>query len=796
MIRNYLKTAFRSLRRNKGYTFINVAGLTTGITVCLIIFIVIRFELSFDTFHPQKDRIYRVMLKNEKSETSSSIPAPMPATLKSDFPSLEVVPFFSLSDVQIAVPGPNGDAAKRFKEDKGVVYTSASFFQLFNFPWLAGNPATALKEPNSTVITQAIAEKYFGNWKNAMGKSLNIENGLIVTVTGILENVPANTDFQFRVVLPYHCTGLPASKDWISINSAHSCYVMLPGNTTAATLDKQLDVFAKKYRPTDNQYSYFLQPLQNVHFDNTTLNFSERSISHERIRMLWLIAAFILGIACVNFINLSTAQAVNRAREIGVRKVLGGNRSQIHVQFLMETFMLVLIAVVLAVGIAAIVLKPVGDMLGITLSLHLLTTPGILLFLLAAIVAVTFLAGFYPALVLSGFNPLAALKSKFSAKSTTGISLRRGLVVFQFIIAQVLIIGTLLLIKQLDYFNKTPMGFNATAVVNVPFRNDSANISKLDYLRNQLLQIKDVSLVSFNAAPPASVGNWWTGIRFDHAAKETDFSIISKWVDADYLSLYQIPLLAGRNISATDSIKEFLINETLVKKLGYHDPQEVLHKEIDLWNGYIKGNVVGVIKDYHSESFKEAIAPLFIASRKTYYNLAAIKVTTAQIPTVIKSIEKLWTATFPNLIFEYQFMDDQIASFYREENQLSQLYKTFSLIAIFLSCLGLYGLVSFMTTQRIKEVGIRKVLGASAGSIVYLFSKEFIVLILIAFAIASPIAWYIMHGWLQHFVYHIDISWWIFLAGGAGAIIIALTTISFKALKAAFTNPVDSLRAE
>ncbi|MET7000073.1 ABC transporter permease [Chitinophaga defluvii] len=796
MIRNYLKTAFRSLWRNKGYTFINVAGLTTGITVCLIIFIVIRFELSFDAFHPKKDRIYRVMLKNGKGETASSIPAPMPAALKSDVPSLEVAPLFALSDIQIAVPGTNGEVSKRFKEDKGVVYTSPSFFEMFNFPWLAGNPATALKEPNSTVITQAIAEKYFGNWKNAMGKSLNIENGLIVTVTGILANIPTNTDFQFRMVLPYHRTGLSASKDWISINSAHTCYVMLPGNTTAAAIDKQLDVFAKKYRPADNLYSYALQSLGDVHFDSTTLNFSERSISHERIRTLWLIAAFILGIACVNFINLSTAQAVNRSKEIGVRKVLGSNKGQIHLQFLMETFMLVLIAVVMAVGIAGMVLKPVGNMLGITLSLHLLFTPVILLFLLITTLIVTFLAGFYPALVLSGFNPLAALKSRFAAKNTTGISLRRGLVIFQFIIAQVLIIGTLLLIKQLDYFTKTPMGFNSTAVVNVPFRNDSANISKLNYLRNQLLQVKEVSQVSFNSAPPASIGNWWTGIRFNHAVKETDFSIISKWVDTDYLSIYQIQLLAGRNITTTDSIKEFLINETLVKKLGYHDPGEVLHKEIDLWDGFIKGTVVGVVKDFHSESLKEAIAPLFIASRKEVYNQAAIRISTAQLPAAIKNIEKLWAATFPNLIFEYQFTDDQIANFYQEENQLSQLYKTFSLIAIFLSCLGLYGLVSFMTTQRIKEVGIRKVLGASAGSIVYLFSKEFVILIIIAFFMAAPIAWYIMHQWLQHFVYHIDISWWIFVAGGAGSVIIALTTISFKALKAAFTNPVDSLRSE
>ncbi|GAA0523950.1 ABC transporter permease [Chitinophaga japonensis] len=795
MIGNYLKTAFRSLRRNKSYTFINIAGLTIGIAVCLVIFIVIRYESSFDNFHRHHDRIYRVMTKGEKGGVASCVPFPLPAAMKNDFPSWQSTGMAMLRNLQVAVMEKNA-APKLFKERTGAFLVEAAFFRIFNFPWLAGEPSTALQDPNSAVLTRSTAERYFGDWKNAMGKTIKVSNDDLLTITGILQDAPSNTDFQLSIVIPYHLAKYSQSKDWVSISSDHKCFVLLPPQVTAAAAERQLVAFSGKYRAADNKAIQVLQPLGQVHTDTSTDNYLGRTVGPERIRILWLIALFILCIACVNFINLSTAQAVNRAREIGVRKVLGSGRWQINLQFLLETCLQVLAGVMLALLIVALIIPPVNDILGITLSLHLLNNTGVFIFLLITTIVVTILAGFYPALVLSGFNPIAALKSRITAKSTRGLSLRRALVVFQFIIAQALIIGTLLLIRQINYFEQTPMGFKKDAIVDVPFPSDSASRSRLNYLRDKLMAIKEVQQVSFNSNTPADDDNWWTEFRFDHAAKETEFAMLSKFVDHQYVPTYQLPLAAGRNITATDSVNEFLVNEAVVKKLGFSDPNDVLNKEVDLWGGAAKGPIVGVLKNFHSNSLKEDIVPLFMVNMKRLYSTAGIQLSTTNIPAALRQIERIWKETYPNYVFEYEFLDERIGNFYREERQLSRLYKVFSAIAIFLSCLGLYGLASFMAVQRIKEVGIRKVLGATTAHVVYLFSKDFMLLIAIAFVIACPLTWYFMHQWLQHFVYHINIGWWTFVAGGLGAVVIALVTISFQAIKAGMANPAESLKVE
>lgn len=379
---------------------------------------------------------------------------------------------------------------------------------------------------------------------------------------------------------------------------------------------------------------------------------------------------------------------------------------------------------------------------------------------------------------------------------TKGISLRRGLVVFQFVIAQALIIGTLIIAKQMNYFIHQPLGFDKTAIVNIPFPADSIGTSKLDYLRRQVSEIKGVQNISFSSNTPVEDDNdMWGTFKFDNAAKETDFYAITKFADDKYLPTYKLPLVAGRNLQPSDTAREFLVSEKLVKSLGIVDQQKILNKKINLW-GSINGQVVGVVKDYNNRSFRRDIAPVMITTIKGGYSQAGIKLITADISSAMRSIEKTWNQTFPEFVFEYKFLDDKIESFYKQENQLSQLYIIFAVIAIFLSCLGLYGLASFMAVQRIKEVGIRKVLGATSRSIVYLFSKEFIILISIAFVIATPLAWYFMNKWLQDYVYRIDISWWVFIIGGVASIIIALATVSFQAIKAAMTNPVKSLRNE
>jgi len=798
MFKNYFKTALRSLAGNKAYSIITITGLAVGITVCLIIFVFIRYEQSFDDFHPGKERIYRVMTRGSKEDPgrNSAVPFPLPTAMKNDFPDLQTAGIFSISNMQIQVVDKAGQTEKKFKEKSGVFLLEPSFFSIFHFPWLAGEPSKALQDPLSAAITKSTAERYFGNWKDAMGKSLKIEGHRVVTVTGIIADPPANTDFQLGVVLPYNFSSFSKNKDWWTINGSHGCYVMLPPDVSAAAIDQRLNAFSKKYRSADNKNTQTLQSLSQVHYDAQGGNYSGKTITPERIGTLWLIAAFILIIACVNFINLSTAQAVNRAREVGVRKVLGSNRGQLTGQFLLEAFLLVSAGVFLSLLLAIMLLTPIRSVLDIPLSLTLFQNVPVWLFLAGITVTVTLLAGFYPALVLSSFNPITALKSRVATRSAKGISLRRGLVVFQFIIAQGLIIGTLLILRQVNYFEQASMGFSKEAIVTVPFPGDSAGISKIDYLRNKLLALKNIRQVSFNNTSPADDDNWWTGFNFDHAAKGIDFAAIDKFVDANYLSTYSLPLVAGRNITTTDSIKEFLVNETLVKRLGFSNPNDILNKEINLWNGFAVGPVVGVVKDFHPSSLKDSMAPVFMLNNKRDFNAAGIKIGGEGLAASMSQIEKIWNDAFPNYVFEYQFLDEKIAGFYKEEAQLSRFYKIFAAIAIFLSCLGLYGLASFMAVQRIKEVGIRKVLGATVGNIVYLFSKEFILLIGIAFVIATPIAWYFVHQWVQQYVYRIPLNGWVFLTGGILSVLVALATVSFQALKAALANPVKNLRTE
>ena len=820
MIKNYFKTAFRSLVRNKSYAIINIAGLAVGIAVCMMIFIIIQFQTSFDNFHSKKDRIYRVLTEHHHADAATisyekSIPFPMAEGLKTAFPQLEqVAPIYASHNDELQVLDANGTPVKNFKEQSGVFYTSPSFFNMFDFPLLAGSYAS-LKDPNNVLLTKEIAENYFGDWKAAIGKTIKLTGtyrigaGLFqfppaaLKVSGILATIPANTDLQLKLVVAFG-TDFTGDKlyglqnpDWNQTSPDFGCYVLLPPNISVDNFNQQLSAFARKMAPADNKNSQIVQSLSAVHYDAEVGNYSNKTISHELINVLWLIVTFILLIACVNFINLSTAQAVNRAKEVGVRKVLGSNKFQLQIQFIIETFLIVTSAVILAAVITIFVLPSINQLLELSLSFNVLNNPSIILFLLTVTMLVTALAGFYPSIVLSRFNPVNALKSKLTVNTAKGISLRRGLVVFQFVIAQALIIGTLIIVKQMDYFMNRPLGFDKDAIVNVPFRPDSTGSKLTDYLRQQLLSVNGVQSVSFSSNTPVEDANdMWTSFKFDHAIKEADFQAIAKFADDGYVTAYKLQLVAGRNLQPSNMTREFLVNESLVKSLGFKKPGDILNKEISMLNDQIKCPVVGVLKDFNDRPFRNGLAPLLITTNITMYRQAAIKLGTTNMASTMQSVKKIWEQTFPDYSYEYKFLDDKIGSFYKQENQLSQLYKAFAAIAIFLSCLGLYGLASFMAVQRIKEVGIRKVLGATAGSIVYLFSKEFIILIAIAFAIATPIAWFYMHQWLQYYAYRISISWWLFAAGGLVAIIIALVTVSFQAIKAAVANPVKSLRTE
>ena len=806
MLKNHFKIARRSLVKSKSSSLINISGLSIGIAVCLIIFIVIKHETSFDKYHQNEARIYRVLTEyhHEGADVfyGNGLPYALPQELGRSFPGIEKVSaIYTDTDAQMLVLDGNGSSIKKFKEENGVFFAEPSLFDILDYEWLAGS-ASSLRDPNNVVLTKETAEKYFSNWENSIGKTIRWNDSETLTITGILETIPTNSDLQFKAVIAYG-TGYTSrylkSDNWNGTDGALSCYVLLHPNVSESDVNTRLKLLASEKKTGRNRDSHILQSLSKIHYgDLNTENYSGKTISHQLISVLWIIGAFILLIACVNFINLSTAKAVTRSKEIGVRKVLGSTKGLLKAQFLIETYIIVTISMIVASFLVFLTLPHIGQVLDLPLTIEVLFSLKTLLVLIAASVIITFFAGFYPALILAKFDPMTALKNQAKRGSNKGITLRRSLVVFQFSIAQVLIIGTLIIVKQMDYFTNQSMGYNKDATINISFPTDSIGLRKTDHLGTTLLSVGGIQNVSFSSDTPTENRgrNSWTSFKYDNAAEDVTFYAIRKGVDSEYLSTYELPLVAGRNIKKTFETTEFLVNERLVESLEITDPQEVLNKEISIWGGRIKGRIVGVIKNYHTRSFADGIDPVLMSNQKKWFSQASIKFRTDNISGVIASIEKLWDEVYPKYVFEYEFLDVKIASFYVEEQRLSQMYQLFATIAIFLSCLGLYGLVSFMAEQRTKEVGIRKVLGASIINVIYLFSKEFMVLIAIGFAISAPIAWYFMNEWLQGYVYHIDLSWLVFIVGGLLSAIIAQLTVGFQAIKVAKTNPVDSLRNE
>ncbi|WP_461451874.1 ABC transporter permease [Mucilaginibacter sp.] len=804
MIKNYLKTAWRNLLNNKSYATLNIVGLAVGIAACLLIFLIIKFETSFDNFHSKKYNIYRVLTIQagpDGKELISGVPFPTAQSLRLDFPQLKgVASILKSNGTLLSLNNDQVNTIKKFKEDD-TYYAEPQFFDVFDFSWLAGDKKTALTDPNTVVLTKTEAEKFFGDWKSAIGKTIKLENKTNLKVTGILNDPPENTDFPLKVVISFSTLKDKENNyhdnfaNWGSIYGEHYCFVVLPNNQSESQFNNYLTGFVKKHFTTGPiKQDMQLQPLSDIHYNAEVSKYTKGNFSHQLIDAIALIGMFLLVIACVNFINLATAQAVNRSKEVGIRKVLGSTREQLVMQFIIETFIITFTAIVIGIVVAFVALPYFNILLDIKLSTAFLSDPAVILFVIGLLIVVTLLAGFYPAMVLSGFNPIAALKNKITASSTSGVSLRRGLVVLQFCIAQVLIIGMLVIINQMDYFKNKSLGFVKDAVINVGLPNDSISLTKINTLRDELLQQPGVKDVSFSSSSPSDNSNSNTEFTYDNAAKPEPFQANMKYADAEYFNLYHLQLVAGRPYIKTDTIHELVVNETLLKKLGVLNPNTAIGKNI-LVEGK-KALIVGVVKDFNVTSLKKQIPPVIMASYKDTYEDINIKVQPANLTQTLSSIEHTWNATFPDYVYEYKFLDEKIAGFYKSDTQLSQLFKIFSGIAIFISCLGLYGLISFMALQRIKEVGIRKTLGASVGSIVYLFSKEFTVLIFIAFAISAPIGWFVMHRWLMTFTYRYSFGPSIFLISIAASVIIAWLTVGYKALKAALSNPVKSLRSE
>ncbi len=803
MLKNYLTIAWRNLQRNKVFAFINIAGLSAGIAASLLLFIIVTYETSYEKFQQHYNSIYHVVTQNDFSDGITYNPGiayPALPALRADMPDVKFAAINDIYGSQVTVPGATPESSKKFIESKGIFFCEPQFFEVFSsYRWLAGN-AAALKEPNSIVLSKTQAAKYFGNWQNALGKALLIDNTISAKVNGILEDVPQNTDLPLTVLVSFvtlknNGNLYNYNEEWGSVSSNHQIYALLPPHVTAANINNRLIRFAKQhYTDGNSKKSNFLQPLSEMHYDTRFELFGQSGISKSTLWTLSLIGFVIIIMACINFINLSTAQAVNRSREVGIRKVLGGNRKSLFQQLMGETALLVGIAVLLAIVIVYLSLPYIRHVASIEEALSLFT-PQSLLMLLCIAAAVTLLAGLYPAFVMSGFSPVTALRNKRSTAKSGSITLRRGLVILQFAISQVLIVATIVAISQMNFINTADLGFNKDAVLILSDNADSASIAKLASFKQQLLSLPGVQSVSLNSDAPSSDNNWSTNFAYNHQPDEK-YQLALKFGDNDYLKTYGMQLLAGRNYMQSDTINEVLVNEELAKRLSPGKPEAVIGNTLRLGGGVVWNRIVGVVKNFKTSSLRKQVNPLLISTRsKVYYNVA-VKLHTGNLTAAQNNIQQLWNRTFPEYAYNAQFFEDSINNFYKQEAQLSLLYKIFAGLAIFISCLGLYGLVSFMAVQKTKEVGIRKVLGAGIGHIVFIFSKEFTVLILVAFAIAAPVAWYISDNWLRNFAYKINIGIWIFLVAIFASVLIAWITVGYKAIKAAIANPVKSLRSE
>ena len=805
MIKNYLKIAWRNLSKRKGYAAINVGGLAVGIAACLLLFTVVRYELSYDKHQPNYNRIHRIVTQDNYSDGidyTPGIPFPALEAMKTTFPEFTTGALFASYGSQVTVLQSNASGTlpgKKFIEETGFFFCTPEFFKVFHFKWLEGSPAV-LDQPNTTVLSKKMAEKYFGDWQTATGKFLKLDNAVTVRVAGILQDPPAHSDFPLQIVTSFVTAKANPKRwgynpDWGNTTSNFQLYTLLPQQVSRASIDKQLEKFSKenyKQNGTSKKTS-FLQPLNQLHFDNRFGSFGDHTISKATLWTLSLIGVFIIIMACINFINLATAQAVGRSKEVGIRKVLGSDRLQLLGQVMGETFLIVALAMTFAIILATACLPYLEHIASIQEKLNLISwqSAG---FLAGLLIVVTVLAGLYPALIVSGFNPALALKNKIISATIGKTSLRKGLVVTQFTISQVLIIGTIVAISQMNYVHNADLGFNKEAVLNISANADSVVHSRQEAFRQALLRLPGVESISFSSDAPSSDNNWSGNFAFDHRPDEK-FAVFRKAADQDYFKTYGLEMVAGRIFERSDTAREIIINETLLRKLGLKEPVEILGKEIRTGRSAWK-TVVGVVKDFNTNSLREEVKPLMLFQNKSSYNLTGVKLRSTNIPKTRAAVEAEWNKFFPEYAYTASFMDESIARFYRQEDQLSTLYKIFAGIAIFISCLGLYGLVSFMAVQRTKEIGIRKVLGGSISHILWIFSREFFVLLTVAFIISAPIAWWIMNKWLQNFEFRVSISPLIFVLSVLVSIIVAALTVGYRSARAAIVNPVISLRSE
>jgi putative ABC transport system permease protein len=808
MFKNYIKTAFRSLYKNKGFTAINILGLALGLATCLLIVLYVVDELSYDRYNTKADRIYRVnedLKLGENSVQYAVCMPPLAKTLIAEYPYVED-----------AVRLRNAGSFHVKKHNSSIlenkmVYADPSLFNVFTLPMINGDSKTALAEPNSVVITETIAKKYF-NSTNVVGKTMLFNDNQSYMITGVIKDVPKNSHFNLDFFLSMSTLPDSRSNEWL--RSDFNTYVLLKNGADHKKLEASFPAFLQKFSGSQMQSdlgmsiaafeksgSFFrlnLTALTDIHLKSHRTGELGANSTSQYVYIFSAIALFILLIACVNFMNLSTARSSNRAREVGVRKVLGSSRKYLIFQFLSESIMVTFFATAIAI-IAAIALLPLFNQLA---GKDIAVTTQSLVWLIPAsliiVVVIGSLAGSYPAFFLSAFQPIDVLKGKLSAGFKGG-GLRSLLVVFQFAISVFLIIGTLVIYNQLNFIQTKNLGYNRNQVLVIQNAFELNNQAKV--FKQEVKQLPGVTNATMTGFLPTS-GDRSTAIYFKDATLDQKKSIFPQnWeVDADWIPTLDIKMASGRNFSKemlTDS-SAVIINEAAAKFLGYKDAvNKSLYKSLGGKRGSnIKEyHIIGVVKDFHFNSLHEKIEPVIIRLADNRGALS-IRVNTANLPSLMAQIKSKWATFSPGVQINYSFMDQDFDASYRAEQRIGTIFIVFTSLAIIIACLGLFGLAAYAAEQRTKEIGIRKVLGANVTVIVSMLSKDFIKLVVIAILIASPLAWYLMHLWLQDFAYRVSIQWWVLAGAACTALFIAFVTISFQSIKAALANPVNSLRSE
>lgn len=798
MFKLNLKIALRNLWKNKGYTFINIAGLSIGMAGCILIFIFIRYQLSYDQQFKNKDRIYRVVSYfkyADGEEFQKGVPRPLVPAMRNDFAMLDDVAALQRAGGVIKIKDANGRV--RLKTDENVYYAEPQFFKIFDYKWLQGDPQKDLSAPNTVALSEEMAVKFFGDWHNAIGKTINFQNKTDLKVTGVFADVPENNSNPLKIVISYAGYENRSMKDWGAVSSSSECYILLKEGADIADLEAPKSAFLKKYYPQDRKEKddHFFQPLSEVHKDGLYGNFSGKITGMSEIWGLVVIGVLLMITACINFINLATAQAVSRSKEVGVRKVMGSMRKQLIIQFLTETITLTVIALLLACAITEAALPGMAGLFKEKLSFNLLDQPVIFLFMAGLVLFVGFLSGFYPALIMSGFSPALAIKNKVSVGNSGGGTLRKVLVVVQFAITIILITGTLVILKQMKFMREKPLGFNSSAIALPYVPNDSLSVLKHDILKTRILHLPGVISASFCSNAPSSSDNNFANFSYN-GTKDADFQVNTKSGDVDYFRTFGLKMIAGRALSKSDTVKEFVVNETLLRKLNIAHPEEAIGKIITIGGGKYKGPIVGVVKDFNNMNLKEPISPILLFSSKKSSQTIAVKMDIHQIPSVMKSIEAIWNSYYPDHVYDATFMDDDISRYYESERVTGTLFKVFAGVIIFIAFIGLFGLISFVATQRTKEMAIRKVLGASTFELVKMLNTSFILMVFFANLAAWPVAWIFISKWLSRYTYRIELSIWPFVTAMLISMAVTLLTVSLRSYKAAKTNPVDALKYE